>query len=228
MSDPIPPDRWQPGDPLSVPALQMQTLSMDALSPSQIYALMVSAIAPRPIALVSTVDEDDRPNLAPFSYFNGVGTTPASVMFSIVARDDGVPKDTLRNIEAVGSFVINGVSPWMLAPMHHTAARLPHGEDEAAYVGLETCASLRVRPPRVVGAPWQLECRLHGTLSVGEGPGSGTVVVGEILCAHVATELATDGLPDLDKTAPVARIGGAGYALAGETLRLPRTRYTPK
>lgn len=219
---------WLPGDSITTPNFNMQSINVDELSKKDAYKLMISAITPRPIAFISSQNSKGELNLSPFSFFNGVGTSPPAVMFSIVPKSNGEKKDTLKNILETKEFVINGASQWMLGPLHHSSAEYPHGESEISKMGLSTLPSLKVSPPRIQGTAWQFECKLYNTLTVGDGGvGSGTIVVGEIVQFHVANECLTNGTIDFEKLSPLARIGGAQYAYDSKTVSMPPAQ-TPK
>src|ERR1700678_2652635 len=100
-----------------------------------VYRALVGIVTPRPIAWVTTVDNEGRVNLAPFSFFNTFGANPPIVVFSPTLRRDGTKKDTLRNLEAVGEFVINSAIEDLAEQVNATSKELPHGESEAAYAG---------------------------------------------------------------------------------------------
>ena len=177
------------------------------------YMWMTTTILPRPIAWVSTVSADGKTNLAPFSFFQAITANPPTLMFVPANLRDGSPKDTLRNIEATGEFVVN-VVPFALAePMNATAALLPHGESEFEKFGVESAPSTHVRPPRVAASPAAFECKLDRIVRIGEGPGAGNVVFGRILAMHVdPTVLDADGLPNADKLDLVGRMGREDYS----------------
>src|SRR5271168_3804306 len=131
----------------------------------QVYKLMTGIIVPRPIALVSTMDRAGIRNLAPFSFFNGVGSVPPTVLFcpsvrgaSGLAHD--IRKDTLRNVEETGEFVVNIVSDAIASQANATSAEVPPEVDEFELSGLTPIASEAVRPPRVAESPAQMECKL--------------------------------------------------------------------
>lgn len=177
------------------------------------YMWMTTTILPRPIAWVSTVSADGKTNLAPFSFFQAITANPPTLMFVPANLRDGSPKDTLRNIEATGEFVVN-VVPFALAePMNATAALLPHGESEFEKFGVESAPSTHVRPPRVAASPAAFECKLDRIVRIGEGPGAGNVVFGRILAMHVdPTVLDADGLPNAAKLDLVGRMGREDYS----------------
>src|SRR6202046_3272726 len=122
-----------------------------------VYRALVGVVAPRPIAWVTTVDGEGRVNLAPFSFFNAFGANPPVVAFSPLLRRDGSKKDTLRNIETTGEFVLNAVGEFVhnavvesvAEPMNRTSADLPYGDSEVDFAGLTLKPSVKVAPPRV-------------------------------------------------------------------------------
>src|SRR5437899_4214463 len=113
-----------------------------------VYQTLVSVVTPRPIAWVTTIDRDNRVNLAPFSFFNAFGANPPVVVFSPTLRRDGSKKDTLLNVEATGEFVVNMAVAPLAAEVNQSSKELPHGESEVEWTGLSLRPSLRVKPPR--------------------------------------------------------------------------------
>src|ERR1035437_10741701 len=149
----------------------------------QIYKLMTGIIVPRPVALVSTVSREGVANLAPFSFFCGVCAVPPAVLFCPALRDGasaeaGERKDTLRNVEETGEFVINVVSEAIAAAANASSAEVPPEVDEFPLSGLTPVASEAVRPARVAESPAQMECRLLQVIYNNRGPGGGVVVLG--------------------------------------------------
>lgn len=179
----------------------------------QVHHLLNALVAPRPIAWVSTSDADGQANLAPHSYFTIVSTEPPMVAFTSMGR-----KDTLRNIEAVGEFVVNVVDRAHLARMNDTSAPLPPGADEFIRAGLAKVRSMDVRPPGVAGAPARLECLVEDVRSYGNGH----LVIGRVLRVHVDDALWRRGRVDVRALDPVARLAGSGYTTLGDDLRIPR------
>lgn len=198
------------------------TLDPKVTGPGTFYKLMIGGIIPRPIAWVSTVSLAGRTNLAPFSFFNGVASNPPSLMFSVARKNDGSFKDTLRNILETREFVVNLASEPQLEVMHATSKEFPYGESEFGACDLKPLPSTVVKPPRVEGSPLQFECRLLNTLDVGTGKGGSTIVVGEIVQAHILEAAWQNGHVLHDVLRPVARLGGPTYALLGKTLDLKR------
>lgn len=202
-----------------------QRIDPSGLSAREIYGLMISAIVPRPIALVSTTDGRGGRNLAPFSYFMGVASVPPTLAISSVSRRSGEKKDTLRNIEAGGEFVVNVVSEAMAEAMNLTSADYPYGEDEFAKAGLTPVPGEIVAAPRVAESPVQMECRVSRILEVGAQPAY--LVLGEIVLFHVREDVLTGGRVDVMKLRPVARLGGSDYAHVREVFSMARPVIGP-
>lgn len=181
------------------------------LSSVEAYRLLNHCVAPRPIAFVSTLSSDGQPNLAPFSYFMAGGANPPSIAFSPTPSRSGI-KDTLRNIQATGEYVVNIVTYAMRERMNATAAALPHGVSEWDEAGFASLPSAKVKPARVADSPLAMECRLHRIVAHGEGPSSAHYVIGEIVWFHVARSLLTpDGNIDATQIGYIARMGGDWY-----------------
>jgi hypothetical protein len=198
-------------------------LDPEALSVRDMYQWMIHTILPRPIAWVSTLDTQGRTNLAPFSFFMGVCAKPPTLLFCPVNDRFGRPKDTLRNVEETGEFVVNLVPTRLCSAMNDTAASLPHGESEFERFHVSPSPSSHVRPPHVAGSPISFECRLDRIIRVSEGPAGGNIVLGRIVALHVDDAvLGSDGFPDLSQLDLVARGGGDVYLRGGEQLRLAR------
>ncbi len=176
------------------------------------YHFMTSAVAPRPIAWVTTIDADTRiVNAAPFSWFNAVCADPPMVMLSIIERPGGVPKDTLRNIRATREFVVNIATKQAAARMVASSGDYPADVSEVELLGLATQPSRLVTPPRLADSPVHLECRLSQLIPLGNG-GKVSLVLGEVV--HIAADDAVlDGRGNVDpeKLTFVARMGGHNY-----------------
>ncbi|MEM7314660.1 MAG: flavin reductase family protein, partial [Planctomycetota bacterium] len=155
------------------------------LDPTQLgvrdfYLHMVRLITPRPIAWVSTISNDGVTNLAPYSFFNGVGANPPSVVFCPVNRRDGSKKDTLLNIEQNGEFVVNIVSFQLAETMNQTSAEYGRDLSEFQACGLTELPSERVKAPRLAESAAQFECTLLQAIQLGTGPAGSNVVIGRI------------------------------------------------
>ena len=195
-------------------------MSTTALDPGElevgvVFGLLTAAVAPRPIALVSTVDAEGVQNLAPFSFFNTFGANPPVIGFSPSRRvRDGTTKDTLHNLEATGECVVHVVTHGLVEQVNLASAEFPSTEDEWARCGLTAVASERVAPPRVAESPVQMECRLQQIVRLGEGPGSGNLCLCEVVRFHVATDVLVKGRMDSADLDLVGRLGGAWYVRA--------------
>src|SRR3984885_4801039 len=142
-------------------------LDLEGKHAGRAYAMLASLITPRPIAWVTTLDENGAVNAAPFSFFNALGGNPPIIGFAPGDRDDGSPKDTARNIRRTHEFVVNLVDEGTAEAMNRTSASLPYGVSELEDAGLTAVASSIVGPPRIGEAPASLECAEWGTLQIG-------------------------------------------------------------
>ncbi|MCZ7646993.1 MAG: flavin reductase family protein [Planctomycetota bacterium] len=184
---------------------------------------MIAAINPRPIAWVSTLSPSGVTNLAPFSFFNGITARPPALLFCPSNKRDGTKKDTLRNIEARGEFVVNVVSYDLAERMNATSAEFEYEVSEFERCGLTPASSSKLSVPRVAEARAAFECRLKEIVRVGEGPGAGNVVIGLIVALHLADKvLGPDGQIDAAKLDTIGRMGGQTYARTRERFGLER------
>lgn len=191
-------------------------------STTEIYKQLISAITPRPIALVSTISINGQGNLAPFSFYNGVCSNPPCVSISIARNADGSKKDTLRNIEACGEFVVNSANRWLIEKLVTCGAAYEYGINEMEKSGLSPLPSEIVKPVRVKESAVHMECKLYKAVEIGDGsPGSCTLIIGQILLFHISREIQSSGRIDVEKYQPMSRLGGADYAAVGERLTLP-------
>ena len=193
----------------------LRTLLPADLDPIRTVALLTGGVGPRPIALASTVSPQGVRNLAPFSFFNVFGANPPTVAFAPNRRGrDGTVKHTYLNATATGEFVIAAVSYAMVQQMNVASAEYPDGVDEFVKSGLTPLPALRVRPALVAEAPFQMECRLHQVLELGAGPGSGLMLVGEVLAFHGREDCWDGDLLDPGRLDLVGRNGGSWYTRA--------------
>jgi flavin reductase (DIM6/NTAB) family NADH-FMN oxidoreductase RutF len=203
----------------------MRTINPAQIEYNDVYKLMIGIIVPRPIAFVSTVDAAGVRNLAPFSYFTACGANPPVICFSTAVRDGSRPhKDTLRNVEATGEFVVNVVSEEIAAQMNATSADVDPEVDEFVLAGLTPMASEVVRPPRVAESKAQMECRLHQIVTVNDKPGGGILVLGEVLRFHLLESLLDGYKVDPDKLNAVGRMGGPTYVRTRDRFEMPRPK----
>lgn len=201
----------------------MRTLDPDALSPKERYRLLISVVVPRPIAWVTTLFPDGTVNAAPFSYFNGVSSTPPLVSIAVGRRGKVPPgvadrKDTVANIERTGELVVN------LVPAPAARAMVASSVvSKVAWNGLATVPGEAVSVPGLADARVRLECRLHTLLDLPEA--LATLVVARVLRFRAAEGvLGKDGLADLAALDPLGRLGGDSYCRIGEVMEIPRPR----
>ena len=192
------------------------------------YKLLIGAIIPRPIAWVTSLCDNGNVNLAPFSFFNGVCSDPptVSLSFSWNPVGDDHAKDTLYNIRARGEFVVHSVDERHAREMNLSAADFPREVSEMEWLGLKRETPVTGTTPRIEGAPIAFECSLMKEVSVGDGPGSATLVLGRVEHMHVADHL-IDASFHIDPVAlnPVGRLAGSSYCRLGEVFSLERPRY---
>ena len=212
---PRPNPNWQPGDKIKSPVDEMIRVDPEEIGVAERYKLLIGSIVPRPIAFVSTIDSQGQGNLAPFSFYNGVSSSPPCVVFSVSRKPDGSKKDTLLNIEQTKQFVINSANMWLAEPLVQCGANYPHGVDEMQLSGLTAVAAERVKPARVKESAISMECELYQLVEIGDGsPGSACLVIGRIILFHVAKQVYQLGKIDLSQLQPLSRLGGFAY---GET-----------
>ena len=189
------------------------------------YKHLVSLIVPRPIAWVTTISSAGAVNLAPFSFFSGVGANPPCLLFCPANKRDGDSKDTLRNIEQNGEFVVNVVPAAMADVMNQTSAEYEFGVSEIEALGLQVEPSLTVSPPRVTGSPAAIECSLMQVIHLAEGPGGANIVIGKINRLVIDDEMLNgDGFADPTKLDAIGRMGGQLYTRTTERFALDRPR----
>jgi flavin reductase (DIM6/NTAB) family NADH-FMN oxidoreductase RutF len=200
------------------------SLKFADLEPRQRYKLLGGLVVPRPIALVTTLGPGGVVNAAPFSFFNVFSEDPAIIALGVSHRPDGTPKDTARNIQATGEFVVNLVDEAIAEAMNVTAVDFPPGESEPEAAGLELAPSLQVKPPRLAAAPAALECRRTVGLMFGANR---ELLIGEVLGVHVRSGIIDPQTLNVDFAAlrPVGRLSGNGYARQRDTFELRRITY---
>lgn len=182
-------------------------------------------VAPRPIGWMSTVDEQGRANLAPFSYFNIVSNDPPVLVFSCNTPEDRPLKDTLTNVLRTGEFVYNLASFDLAREMNMTSTPLAVGVDEFEYAGLEKAPCRFVKPPRVARSPVSLECKVFNVLPIANDNGGPevNVVFGKVVGMHIRPDFLDDkGHFRTELARPVTRLGGAEYAISQPTFELER------
>jgi flavin reductase (DIM6/NTAB) family NADH-FMN oxidoreductase RutF len=178
-------------------------------------------VVPRPIGWISTIDAEGRVNLAPYSFFNAVSGRPPFVMFA-----SNNPKDSQRNAEATGEFVVNMATSVLRIEMNATSAPVPAGVDEAVLNGLEMVPSVSVRPPRVARSPVALECLVSNVVPVVGRDGTEyptAMVIGEVVGIHIDDSVIIDGRVEISMLQPLSRLGYLDYGLVDHVFALPRS-----
>jgi flavin reductase (DIM6/NTAB) family NADH-FMN oxidoreductase RutF len=192
----------------------MQSLKVSDLTNSEIYQLLSSAIAPRPICFASTIDKEGNINLSPFSYFNMMGANPPICVFSPSRRGrDNTTKHTLENVLEVPEVVINIVNYNMVEQMSLASTEYPKEINEFEKSGFTPIKSETIKPPRVKEAPVQFECVVNDVISLGNEGGAGNLVIAEVKMIHLHDYiLDANGKIDPFKMDFVARLGGNWYS----------------
>jgi len=186
------------------------------------HELLMSAVMPRPIALVSTVGKDGVFNLAPFSCFAPAGLKPARVCLSIDRKRDGQKKDTLRNIEEIQDFVINVVDEGLAEAMNQSSAEYPSDVDEFKEVHLTPLRGELVKSPRVAESPVNMECKLVQILDFGEISADSHLVIGEVVLVHVKDQFWAGDQIDVLKLKAIGRLGGELYCRTRDAFEMKR------
>jgi len=184
-----------------------------------------SLIVPRPIGWVSSQDSDGIVNLAPYSYFNGVGSDPPTVMFaSEGAHTEGGFKDSASNVQSTGEFVCN-LATWDLREaMNATSALVARSVDEFELAGLTPAPSQLVKPPRVKESPVHLECTHLKTVSLpsNDPERPSLVVFGRVVGIHIDDSIISEGLIDMEVFKPIARLGYMDYTVVEKVFTMRR------
>jgi flavin reductase (DIM6/NTAB) family NADH-FMN oxidoreductase RutF len=206
-------------------------LNPKSLDQSERYRLMIGCIVPRPIAFVSTISPEGATNLAPFSFFNGVGAEPMTLLFCPANKPDGSEKDSLRNCKPVeeggtGEFVVNVALEEYQRQVAAAGEALPADESEFDLTGLTPEPARVVRPPRVAESPVSFECRTLQVLRLAQDkPGGANIVLGAVVHVHVRDDLVDEKLRVLpDRLPAIGRLGGLGYCTIRDRFDLPRGR----
>ena len=185
------------------------------------YKLLTNLVVPRPIAWVTSRNPQGVVNLAPFSFFNAVGSDPLYLLISVGRNDDGSMKDTANNISASGEFVVNMVTEDVLAAMNISAADFPPDESELTAAGLNMAESSRVTVPRVAQSQASMECKLHSQQALG----AYTIFIGEVVMFHVADHLMGERM-HVNGFAPIGRLGSPSfYCRTTDRFNLPRMTH---
>jgi flavin reductase (DIM6/NTAB) family NADH-FMN oxidoreductase RutF len=175
----------------------------------QVHQYLLGGVAPRPIALVSTLSIDGTRNLTPFSFFNAFGANPPTIAFSPARRGrDATLKDTYNNLMATRECTAQAVTHAMLHQINLASAEYPPEIDEFAKSGLTPIDSVVVKPPRVKESPFQMECVLKQMVSLGEGKAAGNLAICEVVMMHIAEDILEGSIVNPARIDHVARNGG--------------------
>jgi flavin reductase (DIM6/NTAB) family NADH-FMN oxidoreductase RutF len=199
------------------------------ISQAERYKLLIGCVVPRPIAFVSTIAADgSSTNLAPFSFFNAVGSNPMTLLFCPANNADGSEKDTLRNAKPAneggsGEFVVNVAVDAYIRKVALAAEPLPYGQSEFDLTGLAMSPSMRVRPPRVAIAPVAFECQTIQVIRTNAGmPAAGNIVIGRVIHVFVRDGLLNERFhTDQAQLDAVGRMGGIGYTHTRDRFDIP-------
>ena len=189
------------------------------LSTKDLHGYLLSSVGPRPIALVSTIDNEGRPNLSPFSFFNVFSANPPIAIFSPARRvRNNTTKHTLQNAASTKEVVINVVSYPIVEQTSLSSTEYKEGVNEFIKSGLTPLESIQVKPYRVKESPVQMECIVKNIISLGEEGGAGNLVVCEIVKMHISENILNeDHKIDPNKIDLVGRMGGNWYCRASNT-----------
>ena len=199
----------------------MKTINPSELSPMQVQMILQTAVAPRPIALASTIDKNGNVNLSPFSFFNLFSSNPPILIFSPARRvRDNSTKDTLHNVLEVPEVVIGNVNFDMVQQVSLSSTEYETGVDEFIKSGLTKKPAELVKPPLIAESPVNFECKVIEVKPLGNEGGAGNLVICEVLKIHIREEfLNEEGNLDQKKLDLVSRLGGNWYGRTNpETL----------
>jgi flavin reductase (DIM6/NTAB) family NADH-FMN oxidoreductase RutF len=203
-----------------------------SLNVNETYRLLSSAVVPRPIAWLTSLNANGTVNLAPFSFFNAVSSEPPMIAVSIEDRALGmnkvgmnkgsVDKDSLANIKRTGSFVSHIVTEIFVQAVVMSAIEFPSEISEAEVVGLKLVSSHHIAAPRLQGAPVSMECQLETLLRVGT---AATLVIAKVVCFHVQDELYENGRINSTKLQALGRMSGSYFTKTRELISIPTPTY---
>lgn len=199
-------------------------IDLTTATDAQRYKLLMSSVVPRPVALVTSIDGQGNINAAPFSCFNIMASTPATVVLGIDESGPGTQKDTSRIIHETGEFVVNLVNMAIVEQMNLCSALLPAGQNELDHAGLTSAPGAQVRAPRIVEAPISMECTRTMALDIGNGR---SIIIGHIIHYHIQDQFYDAEREHVlaDKVALVARMHGrTWYARTTDLFELERPK----
>lgn len=191
------------------------------------YKLLIGSVLPRPIAFVTSVNEDGVVNAAPFSFYSVVCVDPPMLSITCSRKPGNEPKDTARNILSTGEYVVQVVDRGNVTKVNSSAIDFPPHMSEVQEVGFNLLPSIKVKVPRIKESKVHMECRLHSVLELGSVPDMPDcdLVIGEVVMFHVDESLYDQGRINTTLLDPVGRLAGTEYVALGERFSMKRYTY---
>ena len=185
--------------------------------------MLTGSIIPRPIGWISSISDEGINNLAPFSYFNMVGSDPAHIMFS-TQRSNTINKDTLNNVLSNNQFVVNMVTEDLVQQMNKTAETIPSNESEFELANLTPIASIKIKPMRVKESKISFECEMvHHYFLENHKNGGACIIIGRIVMMHYDESILLENYKiNMETYKPVSRLAGSNYSKIGEVFSIKR------
>lgn len=200
----------------------MLTIDPNQNTERENYKLLIGSVIPRPIAFVTTLEENGIVNGAPFSYFNVVSSNPPMISLAI-QRKNGEMKDTARNIISRREFVVHNVDISNFEEINATAANLPAEESEIDLTSLSLIESEIVKVPGIKEAKIRMECILEESLSFGEGERKNVdLIIGRIVRFHIDEDIYETGKINPIGLEAISRLAGINYAKVGDIISMER------
>jgi flavin reductase (DIM6/NTAB) family NADH-FMN oxidoreductase RutF len=199
-------------------------LEPNDLSETEIYKLLIGLVAPRPIALVTTLSEGGVVNGAPFSFYNVVCTDPPMLAIAVSRKEGGAYKDTARNIRRTGEFVVHVAEERLIEQINHTSCAYPSHISEVERAGLHTLPSRTIDVPLIEECKAAMECKLHQILELGNGPDT-DLIIGQVVQFHIEDSIIDNGKIRVHELRPAGRLAGLDYTRLGEIFSLDRPQY---
>ena len=197
---------------------EFDTLDPNDIDPKVAHDILISAVTPRPVALVTTQGENGVMNGAPYSYFNLASIRPAMVSVAITRNGDTL-KDTVKHIRDSKVFVVNMVDEDNVKAIHKTASSLSIDESELEKFGLTPSFSSKVKAPGIEESKIRLECELQHIIPLEHrGTVTADLVPGVIKQIHIDKSILTKGVIDSSKLKALGRLGGSDYTKAQKDI----------
>jgi flavin reductase (DIM6/NTAB) family NADH-FMN oxidoreductase RutF len=192
---------------------EITTIDPNSITTAELHSILLTAVAPRPIAFASTVNANGNVNLSPFSFFNVFSANPPILIFSPARRvKNNTTKHTLENVKTTKEVVINIVNFPIVEQMSLSSTEYDIDVNEFIKSGLTPVKSLKITPPRVAESPVSFECVVDNIIELGKEGGAGNLVISRVVCIHINNKyLDTNGKLDTKKLDLVARMGGSWY-----------------